>query len=123
MILDPKFLFSFCFFEPPSIYGSSQYISASRSEASRRVRGMLKSGKQFSLDSRVDLAEAVLDQQTDTETGTGGTDRGTHQEQQQGAGRGRSVRTVLLVVVDSSFSLSFQFNPKSNYPTGQTWDL
>ena len=34
-------------------------VSASRSQASRRVRGMMMSGKQFSLDSRIDLAEAV----------------------------------------------------------------
>ena len=34
-------------------------LSASRSQASRRVRGMMMSGKQFSLDSRIDLAEAV----------------------------------------------------------------
>ena len=34
-------------------------VSASRSQASRRVRGMMMSGKQFSLDGRIDLAEAV----------------------------------------------------------------
>jgi len=32
---------------------------ATRSQANRRVRGMMMSGKQYSLDSRIDLAEAV----------------------------------------------------------------
>ena len=35
------------------------WFSATRSQATRRVRGMMMSGKQYSLDSRIDLVEAV----------------------------------------------------------------
>ena len=39
-------------------------LSATRSGATKRVRGMLlMSGKQFSLDSRIDLAEAVEEEE------------------------------------------------------------
>ena len=59
-------------------------VSASRSQASRRVRGMMMSGKQFSLDSRIDLAEAV------GEAGAGAGAVPAQEGAEQGAGSSSS---------------------------------
>ena len=61
-------------------------VSASRSQASRRVRGMMMSGKQFSLDSRIDLAEAV------GEAGAGAEAVPAQEGAEQGAGSSSSSR-------------------------------
>ncbi|XP_023333251.1 histidine decarboxylase [Eurytemora carolleeae] len=65
----------------------------------RRVRGMLMSGKQYSLDSRIDLAQAVTDE---GEEGIEAEEEISNNiKQKSGAGRGRSLSVVVNSAIDN----------------------
>jgi len=73
------------------------HSNSSRSQTTRRVRGMLMSGKQYSLDSRIDLVEAVHASQEEVEEVEERLQSIQDKENiggPQGAGRGRSLSVV-----------------------------
>merc|ERR1712106_693965 len=66
---------------------------ATRTQTTRRVRGMLMSGKQYSLDSRIDLVEAVQASQDEEEQENLSQEKENSGER-PAAGRGRSLSVV-----------------------------
>merc|ERR1711971_1134253 len=87
------------------------HTSSSRSQTNRRVRGMIMSGKQFSLDSRIDLAEAV-------EEAKGGckevVERIEENEESQGQERGRSLSVVENSRLDGQVVLVLKKRPEDH---------
>jgi len=68
---------------------------ATRTQANRRVRGMMMSGKQYSLDSRIDLVEAVqASQDEEDQENVARTQEKENNGGPPSAGRGRSLSVV-----------------------------
>jgi len=71
------------------------HINSTRTQTTRRVRGMLMSGKQYSLDSRIDLVEAVQASQDEEEQeNLAMSQEKENSGERPAAGRGRSLSVV-----------------------------
>jgi len=71
------------------------HSNSTRTQANRRVRGMMMSGKQYSLDSRIDLVEAVqASQDEEDQENVARTQEKENNGGPPSAGRGRSLSVV-----------------------------